>query len=253
MLREMLDQGSIQRLILNPENRGVAFAANQGWTTGEKAYYMKVDNDIVFSRAGWLSHIVKVCDGLEDAGAVAFNFETRSYPLRDINGFRVRPKEGNLGGCCILIPERVHRHLGFWCEEYFPYGEEDIDMYVRMSLLKLKMYYMEDENIGLHLPEGKASPLLKGSFDSLYTEQDPAYRALKDTYRKKHAGEKGLFKINEKLYRKGLRPLYIHHGTSYRPSWRALLYVWWRYGLLNPWKNQRAATPATSPLSGKPG
>lgn len=236
LLREFHGRGIIHRVILNPENRGVAFAANQGWAGSARPYYMKIDNDIVFMKSGWLRDLVTACDSLPDVGAVGYNFETRSYPLQIVEGIPVRPKEGNLGGCAILIPDRVHGQVGFWCEDYFPYGEEDLDMYVRLRLLGLRSYYLEDEDVGLHLPEGKASPLLDHG-GSLFGEDDPAYRHQKDQWRARHSGRRGLRRINEALYRRGLRPLYVQHAVPYRPSPLARAYVAARYGRLRPWRD----------------
>ena len=145
---------------------------------------MKIDNDIVFTKPGWLAPLIAACDALPDVGAVGYNFEPRSYELADVNGIRIRIKTGNLGGCAIMIPERVHRLVGFWCEDYFPYGEEDHDMHCRLSILGLRSYYMEEENVGLHLPEGKASPLVEGGRRSLFDEGDSAYRAQKDRWQR---------------------------------------------------------------------
>ncbi len=82
----------VHRLILNSDNMGVAYAANQGWAAGPKCHYMKIDNDIVFTRQGWLAAIVGACDALPDIGAIAYNFETTSYPQEVVAGLRVRPK-----------------------------------------------------------------------------------------------------------------------------------------------------------------
>jgi len=245
VLREMHSLGLIHHLILNPENRGVAYAANQGWAAGSKAHFMKVDNDIVFMKHGWLARLVEACDRVPDLGAIGYNFETKSYPDQLIGGVRIRPKHRNIGGCAIMIPERAHRLVGYWCEDYFPYGEEDLDMYVRLELLGLRSYYMEDEDVGLHLPEGKASPLvisigLPGfrSKKSTFDEGDPAYRLEKDRWRALYTGRRGLQRVNEKLYATGLRRLYIEHDAPYLPSLRVRLYVLLRYLLLDPWKRR---------------
>ena len=63
-LQEQTDAGKVHRLILNSGNRGVAFAANQGWAAGGRAHYVKVDNDIVFQKPGWLERMVEACDRL---------------------------------------------------------------------------------------------------------------------------------------------------------------------------------------------
>ncbi len=169
-------------------------------------------------------------------GAIGYNFETQTYPARVDRRHRVRPKKGNLGGCAVMIPERVHRLVGFWCEDYFPYGEEDFDMYERLRRLGLRSYYMDDEDVGLHLPEGKASPLLDAGRRSLFDEDDLAYRAQKNRWRAIHAGARGLRRINGSLYRYRLRSPFIEHDVEFRPSLAARLFVLARYQRLDPWK-----------------
>jgi glycosyltransferase involved in cell wall biosynthesis len=244
LLGELHSQGIVDHLTLNERNLGVAFAANQGWAAGGKAHYVKIDNDIVFRKDGWLARLVEACDRLPDVGAVGFSFEANSYPAETIVGLRLRPKQGNIGGACLMIPERVHLRVGYWCEDYFPYGEEDYDMYVRLRQLGLRSYYMEDEDVGLHLPEGKASPFVATTTNSVFDEGDQAYRLEKDRWRALHAGPRGLRRVNERLYSKGLRPLYVDRGP-YRPSVRARLYVLLRYRLLDPWRRPvlRGADP----------
>jgi glycosyltransferase involved in cell wall biosynthesis len=236
LLHELHGRGVVHRLILNPQNEGVAFAANQGWVAGGKSHYMKVDNDIVFTRMGWLARIVETCDALPEVGAIAYNFETTSYPRQIVRGLRIRPKAGNVGGCCVMIPDRVHRLVGYWCEDYRPYGEEDSDMYVRLRQLGLQSCYMDDEAVGLHLPEGRASPLLGRHGTSVFDEGDPAYRAEKDLWRRGYAGRRGLRRINQSLYARGLRPVYIGHAVPYRPGLAARLFVAARFLRLDHWE-----------------
>jgi glycosyltransferase involved in cell wall biosynthesis len=236
LLEELRGRGIIHRLILNTGNRGVAFAANQGWAAGGKAHYVKVDNDIVFQKPGWLERMVQACDRLLDVGAIAYNFETTSYPPQIVNGLQVRPKYGNVGGACVMIPERVHRQVGYWCEDYWPYSEEDSDMYVRLKLLGLRSYYMEDEDVGLHLPEGKASPLLNRGRQSVFDEGDSTYRTQKDRWRGRYSGRRGLRRINEGLYKARLRPIRVEHGVAYRPGLLARLFVAARFLRLGRWE-----------------
>jgi len=238
LLHDLHERGVLQRVILNTKNLGVAFAANQGWAAGAKSHFLKIDNDIVFVKTGWLARLAEACDALPDLGAIAYNFETTSYSIQVVNGLRVRPKRGNVGGACVMIPERVHRQVGYWCEDYWPYSEEDSDMYVRLKLLGLRSYYLEDEDVGLHLPEGKASPLLNRGRKSVFDEGDPTYRTQKDRWRGQYSGRRGLRRINEGLYRARLRPIYVEHGVAYRPGLAARLFVAARFLRLGHWERR---------------
>jgi predicted O-linked N-acetylglucosamine transferase (SPINDLY family) len=93
-------------------------------------------------------------------------------------------KEGNIGGACFLIPKRTQEILGYWCEDYGLYGFEDVDYSFRVQLLGLLNAYMEDEDIGIHLPAGKA-PIIDGitwnASDGVEEVRYKKYRAFKDS------------------------------------------------------------------------
>jgi GT2 family glycosyltransferase len=213
-LKESRKQGLIDVLILNAENRGVATAANQGWRAFSSSYYVKLDNDIVIQKSGWLAELVRTAEMLPEAGMVGYNFEECSYPLVERRGVRVRPRPLHLGGACILIGPRAHDAAGYWCEDYFPYSEEDYDMGYRLERAGFEHFYLEDEDVGLHLPKGRATRLEEGaSFDD---ENDPVYRAFKDAARSKHIGPLSTLWINRRQYVRGTRSLRYVPGTDPR-------------------------------------
>jgi len=215
-LRELKRKGVIRNLLLLPENIGVARASNLAWSQEPAAaHYLKLDNDIVIQKPGWLDMMVDVIDRLPELGAVGYNFESSSFPVQDVRGCRIRPKAGNLGGACYLVPRRAHERLGFWCEDYGLYGEEDADYSARLTLAGLKNAYMEDENVGIHLPGGKAGQIDLQS----YTTDDPGeldshldYRLWKDRMRREHWSPNGAFVRNQAAYEQGTRSLYVTTG-----------------------------------------
>lgn len=211
-LKELKRTGVIKNLILLEENLGVAKASNIAWLTESFAeYYLKLDNDIVIQKYGWLTDMVRVSDNILQAGAVAYNFEPVSYPLSTVNGIKIRPKEqGNLGGACILIPKRTMKILGYWSEEYGLYGEEDADYGFRIRLIKGLNAYMEDENIGLHLPNGKAAvidPVTLAAADELEESMHADYRKWKDRQRFENV-KGGKLSGNSMAYYNGTKPIY---------------------------------------------
>lgn len=189
-LRSLESLGVIKNLVLLDENVGVAKASNLAWSLEPNAeYYLKLDNDIVIQKTGWLDHLVEVADAVPEAGAVAYNFEPASYPSSLINGIPVRVKhEGNLGGACILIPARTFRKLGYWCEDYGLYGEEDADYGSRIHHSGLLNVYMEDEGIGIHLPAGRAAKIddFLIARDGQEEVMHASYRAWKDAVRREN-------------------------------------------------------------------
>ena len=44
------------------ENKGIPYAFNYGWATYSKEYYVKLDNDMVVVKEGWLKDLVEASD-----------------------------------------------------------------------------------------------------------------------------------------------------------------------------------------------
>lgn len=166
------------RTYLLDENRGISYAYNLGWYHGPKDYYLKLDNDMVVRRDGWLINLVEAADTIKQGGVFGYNVEQISYHLENIDGLLVRPKpRGNLGGACLLIPKRIFKEFGYWCE-FKPqrYGEEDAEYSLRVRIKGYSCIYMEDERAFIHLPGGRAD--LPG--------EEKMYRAFKDNERAKN-------------------------------------------------------------------
>jgi GT2 family glycosyltransferase/Tfp pilus assembly protein PilF/SAM-dependent methyltransferase len=212
-LKKLHRNGIIKNLVILDENVGIAKASNLAWYHEQDAeYYLKFDNDIVIEKPDWLFNMVKAIDAIPELGAIAYNFEPYSYPLSTMNGIKFRiKKHNNLGGACILIPRRTRERLGFWCEDFGLYGEEDADYGERIRLKGLLNAYMEDEDIGLHLPGGRAAridPETLNAQDGVEEIIHSEYREWKDNIRRQIFAS-GVFKKRIKGYRKGQYPLYI--------------------------------------------
>ena len=200
-LKELKRRGVIKNLVLLNENIGVARASNLAWQQEPQAgYYLKLDNDIVVQKPDWLNRMVQTVDAVPELAALAYNFEPVSYPLEILHGCRIRPKrDANLGGACYLIPKRAHEALGYWCEDYGLYGEEDHDHSVRLRLAGFLNAYMEDEDIGIHLPGGKAGkidPISHQTADASEQQLHFDYRAWKDQLRHQLKASGGVFERN---------------------------------------------------------
>ncbi len=209
-LQALKYEGIITNLVLLKENVGVAKASNLAWSQEPEAeYYMKYDNDIVLQKPQWLERMIEVMDAIPELAMLAYNFEPISYSVQTINGQQVRLKKGNLGGACVLIPKRTQDQLGFWCEEYGLYGEEDADYGLRLKVAGLNQAYMEDEEIGVHLPAGRAASIDPASSiaeDGMEEYQHTEYRQFKDAQRR--VNTEGRTKENFKLYQEGRKSLY---------------------------------------------
>jgi GT2 family glycosyltransferase len=217
-LIETQKEGIIKNLVLLGKNVGVARASNLAWHLEPlSAYYVKFDNDIVIRKKDWLSDMVSVIKGVPRLGAVAYNFEQVSYPLSTGSGMKIRIKQGTLGGACIMIPNRTREILGCWSEEYGLYGEEDLDYGFRILQAKMLNAYMENEEIGDHLPAGKAARIQTGSMaasDGVEEWTHGEYRRWKDARRRKNVSLLGRFNRNKVLYKLKIKPLYVESRFS---------------------------------------
>jgi GT2 family glycosyltransferase/Flp pilus assembly protein TadD len=217
-LVEMKHEGIIKNLILLDENIGVAGASNLAWQQEpDAAYYLKYDNDIVIQKADWLMNMVKVIDGIPQLGAIGYNFEPTSYPAEEVHGNQIRIKrDANIGGACYMIPKRVAEKLGYWCEDYGLYGEEDGDYSLRLRLAGYYNAYMEDENIGIHLPGGRAAlidSVSKKGICPQEIEKEYEYRSWKDSRRQELQKSGGILQRNIEAYHNGIRSLYVPSGV----------------------------------------
>ncbi len=211
-LKELQGRGKIKNVILLDENEGVARASNRAWRAEpEAAYYLKLDNDIVVQKDDWLKAMVNVLGRVPFLAAVGYNVEPVSYPITEVNGVRIRIVKKNIGGACFLIPQRTQRLLGYWCEDYGRYGEEDADYCERIGLLGLLQAYMEDESMLYHLPAGKAAvidPQTLVARDGIEEHEQSDYRTFKDLQRSRVIKYEMLFKHNREGYYTFRKPFY---------------------------------------------
>jgi GT2 family glycosyltransferase len=192
-LKELHDAGKFKNLVLLPENIGVAKASNLAWQLENFKYYMKYDNDISFNSGCWLTPMIEILEKAPDIGIIGYSFEGWNPGICKINDCEVRVREGNIGGACVVIPERTREKIGYWCEDYGLYSEEDYDYCQRVQIIKKRFAYMANLSIGTHMGGGDL-------------ENDEAYFHWK--YAQRREGLK-ILGINTKKYRKNPDSLYI--------------------------------------------
>lgn len=201
-LEREFHSGNLDTLVLLDRNVGVARASNLGWhIEPSSSHYLKLDNDIVIGKDGWLRDMVLTQKDIPEIGAIAYKVETVDYPVRQVGEHRVCVKEfGNLGGACMLIPKRTENCLGYWTEEYGLYGEEDADYGIRIDVAGLYNIYMYDTSCVNHREE------------DLNVVEDLKYRRFKDKRRKRNLRRRASFNRITRAYVKGKRPLYVGSG-----------------------------------------
>lgn len=187
-LQSLKNSGVIKNLVLLDDNIGFAKASNIAWMLEpDAAYYVRCDNDMVVQKPNWLIDMVAIAEKIPSIAVLGYNVEPKSYPIKDIQGIRFRVKKGNIGGGCVFVSKQAHNKLGFWCEDYGLYGEEDFDYGFRAILSKMLNIYMEDEDAFFHLPAGKAAAINSQNMeatDGLEEVEDKKYRLWKDEQRR---------------------------------------------------------------------
>lgn len=190
-LKELFEAKKIHNLLLLKENIGVSKAHNIGWKLfNDIDIYGKIDNDVLFLKNNWLDDIVNVLDNAPELGVLGYNVEDKNiYSVTNNGKVSYRRKYGNIGGCCYFVPKHVHEKIGFWCENYDLYGEEDADYSARINHLNLINAYMEDETVMTHEP------------NIVDKKVDPNYANFKIAQRKDNLS--GNWNSNLKLYNQG--------------------------------------------------
>jgi len=190
-LLKLRQAGRIDHLHLFRRNMGVACAANQAWGACEADFFVKLDNDMVVLDKHWLEPLRELA-GDPSVGAAAYDVYNTETRLALLPSGRFARVATFCGGSCIMIRREVHDLLGFWCEDYGLYGEEDSDFGGRVVLAKLVNAYVDCAGRVRH--------------------EHSAYKAGEDqVFKPRKARRKGIFTLhfNMNLYSKDIRSLYV--------------------------------------------
>lgn len=170
-LKSMENKTNADKVVyaFNDKNLGVAGGRNSGLVLASGDYLVTIDDDVRVPDK-WDIHMAAACDKIPKLGITGVNVEPIKFPVQTINGVRVRPKAGNLGGACLCLPKRVFKTVGYY-KVYGQYGLEDSDMYVRLKKLGLISAYIEPK--GVHLD----------------TDEDKVYRKVKNRAHRKGSSQ----------------------------------------------------------------
>lgn len=131
-LQYLYKKSVIDDLFLFDKNMGVSCGYNFALARSASPYFVRLDNDVIAQDPLWADVLVKVLSRMPLVGTVGFQFSDK-------------PECGNesdftflqnvfTGGACCMSRRDVHEKLGFWCEDYGVYGEEDSDFGLRLGL-----------------------------------------------------------------------------------------------------------------------
>lgn len=150
-LKSMEHKTNAERVVymFNERNMGVSGGRNIGLSVAKGKYLTTIDDDVLVPEK-WDLLMADALDKIPGIGITGVNVEPFKYPVRVINGARVRPKDGNLGGACLCLPRRVFSIVGFY--NYFTtYGMEDCAMFYRLKRIGLSSMYIEPK--GVHIDD----------------------------------------------------------------------------------------------------
>lgn len=175
----------------NDKNLGVSNGRNSGINAVEQSKYTQeyittIDDDIVVPRM-WDECMVKACDNIPKLGITGLNVEPFKYPVKVINGVRVRVKSaGNLGGATLCLPRRVFKRVGYYgFGRGTLYGHEDSFMRYKMDMLGLISAYIEPQGVHLDKDKDKEYRKMKNNAHKKGSDQlkelSKAIREMKET------------------------------------------------------------------------
>lgn len=181
-------------------NMGVSCAVNHGWDAVPADFYLRLDNDIVFTRPDWLSSMTGILARNPELGFLScpvYRTPADYKKLKLLSGEVVTylHQACSPGGISMLRRD-VFQKLGYWCEDYGTYGAEDGDYCKRMDLLNHVRAYWPVFDWGEHIGHEDAG--MAGYGESKAKRQAAHQR-----------DNVGLFRINVFLYEYGMRPLRV--------------------------------------------
>lgn len=139
------------KIIINDENKGIAYARNQCLSASTEKWLVTLDNDVTLP-FGWLWQCINILEENKDFGAIGVNFENVNYPLIKRGDKEFQEKvQGNLGQACTVFNRNLHKMLGFFDNLKF-YAHEDSLWGCRIRKIGLKLGYLKEN--GIHLGEG---------------------------------------------------------------------------------------------------
>lgn len=182
--------------VFNDKNLGVSGGRNSGLVHATGDYLVTIDDDVLIPDQ-WDVLMAQACDKIPGLGITGVNVEPINFPVKEINGVKIRPKNGNLGGACLCLPRRVFKRVGYY--NYFStYGHEDCAMFYRLKQLGLTSAYIVPK--GVHLD----------------VDADKAYREAKNDAHKK--GSVQLQELSKYLqYMRSTGDVYVAFDPNFEP------------------------------------
>ena len=110
--------------------------------------YIKIDNDIVITKKDWLQRLLVAWDSVPYPSVLGHYYENNiadgeNTRATDETECKIYQNVTVLPGFCFMIPKFVLDHVGFFCEDYGVYGEEDTDYCFRLNAAAVPMHAVD--------------------------------------------------------------------------------------------------------------
>lgn len=217
-LQELKASGEIDTLVLFRRNMGVACAANMAFDTADTPLYMKLDNDMEIVRDDWLDPVVALWRENSEVSIIGPKFAESRHPFektRLASGAEAWLAGNSLSGAALVVSRDLHRRLGYFCEDYGLYGEEDADYSHRARVAGELLLAFDAAEVVTHLG-GWAEDAAYANFKRLQRHQNTLTRQGVNQ-----------FQLNCYLYSHGLLPEFVPRKYLVSPGaddwWNAAL------------------------------
>lgn len=200
LLCRLREKGLVHYAYRFKRNMGPAVAVNYVWSQFSAPFYLRLDNDIFFSKDGWLQNMCDKARKYKDVSILSYPifFTKEHYTEVSTNyGNELLNKVGigSHPGGLFFMDNLSFKDIGMWNEDYGSYGAEDGDYSLRVDLLGRKRLYLNDFDWGTH--------------DDFSAEDNKLYVKSKVERQHSHKRYAGKFKINTLMYHFKLRSLCV--------------------------------------------
>jgi len=134
---EFIKRGySSVKVLENENSKGFAGGVNTGikYALGQGADYIAIANSDIKVLPEWIKRSLEIFYKIPDAGLIGFTEVPlhRSELFYKNQNLKLEYKQvKSLPGCLYLCPSKVFKHIGFFDEKYYMYGEDN-DFFIRL-------------------------------------------------------------------------------------------------------------------------
>jgi glycosyltransferase involved in cell wall biosynthesis len=148
--------------LINGENKGVARTLNQLILRAKGDLIVHTGNDIDLPD-GWLKGLLDCHKAIPNTGIAAIHTVEKLYPVQEVNGVGVHVGKRIFG--TKMFSRKLIDKIGYYREDYHPYGMEDSDLSLRSHYSGMINYYI---------------PSLRARHEGHDCGQDTEYRKMKN-------------------------------------------------------------------------